>query len=108
MSVPPMVPVRSDANSSIRPSLDRLGCWSLAVEFTAAKFSGGDQGSCTLRRVEHHRSRRPAGLMRVDPKKISRPSVRTLAAASLAVTSDSSATSTAEPRVSPFRVIDAT
>jgi len=53
ISVPPTPPTRLDAKSSVRPPLERLGCCSAAVEFSGAPaFTGGVQGSCTLRRVD--------------------------------------------------------
>src|SRR2546426_5743053 len=51
MSAPPNPPARLEAKTSVRPSLDRLGCCPAAVEFSGApRFVGGDQESCTLRR----------------------------------------------------------
>src|SRR5881409_171548 len=53
ISVPPKPPARLDAKSSIRPPPERLGCCSAAVEFSGAPtFTGGVQGSWTLRRVD--------------------------------------------------------
>jgi len=51
MSVPPNPPCRLEAKTSVRPSPERLGCCSAAVEFRASTFAGVDQESCTLRRV---------------------------------------------------------
>src|SRR5207244_11351863 len=49
----PRLPARSDANMSVRPSNDRLG-WSSAADVLTGdpKFSGTDQGSCALRRID--------------------------------------------------------
>ena len=46
MSVPPNPPDRLEAKSSVRPSPDRLGCWSDAAELSGLpRFTGVDHGS---------------------------------------------------------------
>src|SRR5438552_3378839 len=95
--------------TNVRPSKDRLGCWSKAAELSGAPgFSGVDHGSFALRRVDTQRSERPrppAGAPRWN--QISFPSVRTVGAASLAAGWLSSVRNTAGPAVSPSRVTDA-
>src|SRR5690242_2093637 len=45
----PTLPARSEANTSVRPSSERLGCSSAAVVLSVApRFWGVDQGSRTL------------------------------------------------------------
>src|SRR2546427_4546350 len=103
MSVPPKLPDRLDAKTRVRPSLDRLGCCSANGEFSAATFTGVDHVSWTLRRVEVHRSAPPTPPARVEKKKISLPSVRSVAPWSVALGSLSSGIKTAGPRVAPSR-----
>src|SRR2546425_5443547 len=70
MSVPPKPPDRLEAKTSVRPSPDRLGCCSAAGEFSGApRFTGVDQGSCTLRRGDVHRSAPPPPPARGEKKK---------------------------------------
>jgi len=50
-------PPRSDAKISVVPSNDKVGWKSYSIEFTTdPRFTGGDQGSSVLARVEVHRS----------------------------------------------------
>jgi hypothetical protein len=93
MSVLPEPPGRSDENRSVRPSRDKSGCESAKGVFKGGppRFSGADQESCTLRRVDTQMSAAPNPPARVEKNMISRPSVLTVAAASLAVGSFSSA-----------------
>src|SRR6266576_1624026 len=106
ISVPPKPPDRLDAKSNVRPPLDRLGCCSAAVEVRgASRFTGGLQGSCTLRRVDVHRSAAPTPPGRVEKKNTSLPSERSVGPWSVAIGSLSSEISTAGPRVSPSRVM---
>src|SRR2546426_10960880 len=80
ISVPPNPPDRLDAKTSVRPSPDRLGCCSAAGEFSAAAFTGVDQGSWTLRRGDVPRSAPPTPPGRVGKKKNSLPSRRQVGA----------------------------
>src|SRR6266576_17443 len=106
ISVPPKPPDRLDAKSNVRPPLDRLGCCSAAVELRgASRFTGGLQVSCTLRRVDVHRSAAPTPPGRVEKKNTSLPSERSVGPWSVAIGSLSSEISTAGPRVSPSRVM---
>src|SRR2546422_7108816 len=77
------LPGRLEVQTNVRPSKDRLGCWSKAAELSGAPgFSGVDHGSFALRRVDTQRSARPsppAGAPRWN--QISFPSVRTVGAA---------------------------
>src|SRR5439155_155857 len=115
MSSPPSVPVRLETKSSVRPSNDRSGSrvpgpGETPPVFTligSPRFSGGDQGSCTLRRVDTQISIEPSRPARLELNRISRPSTRGLGDPSLAVGSFSSPTGTAGPRVSPSRVTEA-
>lgn len=107
MSVPPNPPCRLEAKTSVRPLPERLGCCSAAVEFRASTFAGVDQESCTLRRVDVQRSAPPRPPERVEKKRISRPSARSVAPWSVAIGSLSSGISIAGPRVSPSRVMGA-
>src|SRR5438093_159229 len=104
-SVPPKPPDRLEAKTSVRPSPDRLGCCSAAAEFSGApRFTGADHASWTLRRVDVHRSAPPRPPERVEKKKTSLPSVRSVAPWSVPVGSLSSGISIAGPRVAPSRV----
>src|SRR5712691_2097669 len=79
ISVPPNPPDRLDAKTSVRPSPDRLGCCPDAGEFSGSpRFTGVDHGSWTLRRVDVQRSAPPTPPGRVEKKKISLPSERSV------------------------------
>src|SRR2546427_1429773 len=93
-----ILPGRLEAQTSVRPSCDRLDCCSIPVEFIGVpRFTGGDQGSWTLRRVDVYRSLMPSEPGRDDWKKISLPSARSVAPASLKLGLLSSPTITAGP-----------
>src|SRR2546428_2484907 len=107
MSLAPRPPARVEAKISVRPSWESVGWVSPAVVFSGApRFTGGDQGSCTLRRVDVHRSFPPEPPARLEYRNTSRPSTRTDGWASVIAGSGSfsSATGTAGPRVSPSAV----
>src|SRR5207245_487160 len=79
----PRPPARVEAKISVRPSWESVGWVSPAVVFSGApRFTGGDQGSCTLRRVDVHRSFPPDPPARLEYRNTSRPSTRTDAWAS--------------------------
>src|SRR3989442_240500 len=76
------LPGRLDAQTSVRPSCDRLDCCSIPVEFIGVpRFTGGDQGSWMLRRGGGYRSFMPSVPGRGDWEKISLPSARSVAPA---------------------------
>src|SRR2546425_4922279 len=78
MSLAPRPPARVEAKISVRPSWESVGWVSPAVVFSGApRFTGGDQGSCTLRRVDVHRSFPPEPPARLEYRNTSRPSTRT-------------------------------
>src|SRR2546422_10744637 len=97
-SAPPLPPGRSDANSRIRPSADRLGCTSLYVVLIGAPtLTGGVHGAPNAGRVETQMSCEPPALpARFDDRNSSRPSNRIVGRRSLRALL-SSATRTAGP-----------
>src|SRR6266550_6054645 len=100
MSLPPEPPGRLEAKISVRPSNERLGVTSSDDEFSGAgRFTGGDQESCTVCRVDSQRSAPPSPPGRVDQNISSFPSTRTVTAASFAFGTLSSLTGAAGPRV---------
>src|SRR3989475_6359005 len=108
MSRPPTPPGRIAAQVSVRPSCDKLGCCSWAAVFSGApRFTGEPQGSWTLWRADVQRSPRPRVPGRLEEMKISLPSARSVAPASLKFGTLSSTTTTVGPQVSPSRVTEA-
>src|SRR5213593_4651839 len=108
-SLPPDPPGRLEPKMSVRPSNERLGVTSSDAELSGApRFTGGDQGSWTVCRVDTHRSAPPSPPARVDQNISSLPSTRIVTAASFAFGTLSSLTGSAGPRVSPSRVTAAT
>src|SRR2546425_1076569 len=107
MSFPPSPPGRAETKYSACWSGDKLGVSSPNTEFTAPTFSGVDQASFGLRRVDIQISLRPIEPARLDAKKISRSSKRTVGLTSFATGSLSSTMRTAGPSVWPSRVTGA-